>query len=52
MVGPAFATSLLAAAATVMPFPAGAIDQYSTMVGDYGVNPYVINQSNGIPSFD
>ena len=52
MVGPAFATSLLAAVATVMPFPAGAYDQVPTMVGDFGVNPSVIDPSNGFPTVD
>merc|ERR1719321_2487924 len=34
MVGPAFAASLMAAAATLMPFPAGAYDQIPSVLSD------------------
>ena len=50
MVGPAFAAGLVAAAATLIPFPAGAYDQWPALVGDFGVTPSVINTSSDFPT--
>lgn len=51
MVGPAFAASLLAATATLMPFPAGAYDQIPQHVfADSGLNPSVISPYTDFPT--
>merc|ERR1719321_1360478 len=50
MVGPAFAASLIAAAATLMPFPAGAYDQIPSVLSDSGLNPSVISPYTGFPT--
>ena len=50
MVGPAFAASAIAAAASLMPFPAGAYDQIPPFLSDSGLNPSVISPYSDFPT--
>jgi hypothetical protein len=47
MIGPAFAASAIAAAATLIPFPVGA-EQLPTFLGDANLNPSVISAGSNM----